>query len=72
MTSAVHQEWDALSRQFAEVAEQASKFVVAVHGGRRVAGSGIVWRPGIVITASHMLRHPEDVEVTLGDRSRHK
>jgi len=72
MTSAVHQEWDALSRQFAEVAEQASKFVVAVHGGRRVAGSGIVWRPGIVITASHMLRHPEDVEVTLGDKSRHK
>ncbi|PYX99559.1 MAG: LuxR family transcriptional regulator, partial [Acidobacteria bacterium] len=72
MTVAVHSAWETLSNQFAEIAEQSGKFIVAVHGGRRVAGSGIVWRPGIVVTASHMLRRTEDVEVTFGGESRHK
>src|SRR5437762_4823622 len=72
MTTAVHQDWDTLSNQFAEVAEQTGKSVVAVHGGRRVAGSGIIWRPGIIVTASHMLRQTDGVEVTLADKSRHK
>ena len=72
MTLAVHSVWETLSNQFAEIAEQSGKFIVAVHGGRRVAGSGIVWRPGIVVTASHMLRRTEDVEVTFGGESRHK
>ena len=72
MTTAVHQDWDTLSNQFAEVVEQTGKSVVAVHGGRRVAGSGIIWRPGIVVTASHMLRQTDGVEVTLADKSRHK
>jgi len=72
MASVVHQEWETLSNQFANVAEQASKFAVAVYGGRRVAGSGIVWRSGIVVTASHMLRRTEEIEVTFGAESRHK
>jgi len=72
MSNAIHSEWNMLSNQFADVAEQASKSVVAVHGGRRVAGSGIVWRAGVVVTASHMLRHSEDIEVTFADKSRQK
>lgn len=72
MTLAINSAWETLSSQFAEVAEQASKFVVAVYGGRRVAGSGILWRPGIVVTASHMLRRTDDVEVTFGGQTRHK
>jgi S1-C subfamily serine protease len=67
-----HSEWDAISNQFSEVADQVSKSIVAVHGGRRVAGSGIIWRAGILVTASHMLRRTEDVEVTLADKSRAK
>ena len=69
---AAHSEWDALSNQFSEVADQVGKSIVAVHGGRRVAGSGIVWRAGIVVTASHMLRRTEDIEVTQADKSRAK
>ena len=72
MTVAVHSAWETLSNQFAEIAEQSGRFIVAVHGGRRVAGRGIVWRPGIVVTGSHMLRRTEDVEVTFGGESRHK
>ena len=72
MTLAVNSAWETLSNQFAEIAEQSGKFIVAVHGGRRVAASGIVWRAGIVVTASHMLRRTDDVEITFGGESRHK
>ena len=72
MALAINSAWETLSNQFAEIAEQSGKFVVAVHGGRRVAGSGIVWRPGIVVTASHMLRRTDDVEVSFGGETRHK
>jgi len=68
--AAAHIEWDTLSNQFAEVAEKTAKSVVAVHGGRRVAGSGIIWRAGVVVTASHMVRRTEDIEVTFADKSR--
>lgn len=71
MAIAVHGQWETLSSQFAEVAAQADKFVVAVHGGRRIAGSGICWRAGIVVTAGHMLRR-EEIEVTFADKSRQK
>ena len=70
--AAVHSEWDALSSQFSSVAEQCGKSAVAVHGGRRVSGSGIIWRPGVIVTASHMLRRTEDVGVTFADKSTHK
>jgi len=72
MAIAVQAQWDTLSGQFAEVAEQAGGFVVAVHGGTRVAGSGILWRSGIVVTASHMLRRAADCEVVLRDGSSRK
>jgi len=68
--AATHIEWDTLSNQFAEVADKTGRSVVAVHGGRRVAGTGIVWRAGVVVTASHMLRRAEDIEVTFPDKSR--
>jgi S1-C subfamily serine protease len=67
-----HAEWDTISSQLSDVAEQTGKSVVAVHGGRRVAGSGIIWHSGIIVTASHMMRRTEDVEVTIADQSRHR
>ncbi len=72
MAIAVQAQWDTLSGQFAEVAEQAGKFAVAVHGGSRIAASGILWRPGIVVTASHMLRRVGEYEVVLSDKSTRK
>ncbi|HWC19905.1 MAG TPA: trypsin-like peptidase domain-containing protein, partial [Terriglobales bacterium] len=71
MPIAVQGQWEALSGQFAEAAAHADKFIVAVHGGRRVAGSGILWRAGVVVTASHMVRRDE-MEVTLADKSTRK
>ena len=69
MPTAVQAQWDTLSGQFAEVAEQANRFAVTVHGGSRIAASGIPWRSGIVVTASHMLRRTGDYEVIFLDKS---
>jgi serine protease Do len=65
-------EWDTLSNQLASVAAQLDKSVVCVDGGHRIGSSGIIWRPGIVVTASHMLRRTEHIEVILGHQSRAK
>lgn len=61
-------DWDTLSDQFSSVAEQAGKAVVAVHGGNRIGSSGIVWRNDLVVTSSHLLRHKDDLTVSLGDK----
>ena len=70
--AAAHSHWEDLSNQFADVAERAGKSAVAVQGGRRLAASGVVWREGVVVSASHMLRHTENLEITLADKSRSK
>ena len=54
-----------LSNQLTTAVERASASVVAVHGRPRVPSSGIVWRPGLVITADAALRRDEDLRVTL-------
>jgi len=72
MGIAVQAQWDTLSGQFAEIAEQVGRFVVAVHGGSRIAASGIFWRSGIVVTANHMLRRTGEYEVILWDKSSRK
>jgi serine protease Do len=63
-------EWDALSDQLAGVAQQLDKSIVCVDGGHRIGCSGILWRPGIVVTASHMLRRTDHIDVIFGDQSR--
>ncbi|HEX4664632.1 MAG TPA: S1C family serine protease [Terriglobales bacterium] len=70
MTNAIHTEWDALSNQLAGVAQQLDKSIVCVDGGHRIGSSGILWRPGIVVTASHMLRRTDHIEAIFGDQSR--
>jgi len=67
--ASAYTQWDTLSNQFAEAAEKAGKAVVAVQGGARLAASGILWRAGIVITASHMLRRAEEITLLMPDKS---
>ena len=55
----------AFSDQAAELVERVSKSVVAVRGGGRHPTSGILWRPGIVVTAEELLERDDDITVTL-------
>ena len=67
--SSVFSTWQALSNQAADAIEKAGRPVVAVHARRRIPASGVHWRPGIVVTASHALEREEEITVTLADAS---
>ena len=57
----------ALSHDLAEAVSQVGRSVVAIHGRRRIPSSGVVWGPGLVVTANHTLTRDEDIALTLPD-----
>jgi S1-C subfamily serine protease len=54
-----------LSSQLAVAVETAGNSVVAIHARRRIPSSGIVWREGIIVSASHTVRRDDEIQVTL-------
>jgi serine protease DegQ len=56
-----------LSDALASTTEQAAATVVAVHSEPRGSASGVVWRPGVIVSSEHALRRDEDIRVTLAD-----
>ena len=54
-----------LSNAFAEAAAKAGRFVVAVNARQRIPSSGILWRPGVIVTAEHTLKRDDEIGVTL-------
>ncbi|CAA9444285.1 MAG: HtrA protease/chaperone protein [uncultured Rubrobacteraceae bacterium] len=57
----------ALSDGMADAVETAGRSVVRVHGRRRRPGSGVVYAPGLVLTAGHVLERDEDLSVETAD-----
>jgi S1-C subfamily serine protease len=56
-----------LSNALAQATERAAANVVAVHAEARGSASGVIWRPGIFVTAEHALRRDEEIHATLPD-----
>src|ERR1700687_1395089 len=54
-----------LSSQPAPAVEPAGNFVVSIHARRRIQSSGIVWRDGVIVSASHTVRRDDEIPVTL-------
>lgn len=54
-----------LSSQLASAVEAAANFIVSIHARRRIPSSGIVWRDGIVVSASHTVRKDDEIPITL-------
>jgi S1-C subfamily serine protease len=54
-----------LSNALAQVTEVAAASAVAVHTESRGSSSGVIWRPGVVVTAEHALRRDEEIQLTL-------
>jgi len=54
-----------LSSQLASAVETAGNSVVAIHARRRIPSSGIVWRDGVIVSASHTVRKDDEIEITL-------
>jgi S1-C subfamily serine protease len=59
----------ALSNDLAGAVEQAGRAVVAIHARRRIPSSGVIWRPGVIVTASHTVARDEDITIALADGS---
>jgi len=55
----------ALSNELAAAVERAGRSVAAVHARPRFSSSGVIWRPGIIVTAEHTIRREEEITVTL-------
>ena len=55
----------AFSKELVAAVRKHSSAVVAVQGGRRFPSSGVIWRPGVIVTAEHTLRADEDVSVVV-------
>jgi S1-C subfamily serine protease len=61
-------EWIAISNALADASAKAAAYTVAVHAESRGSASGVVWKPGVIVTAEHALQRDEDIQVTLPDR----
>jgi S1-C subfamily serine protease len=55
--------WAQLSQSFSGTIEAVKDSIVAVHGGGRSTSSGVVWRPGIIVTTHHGLRRRDAIRV---------
>lgn len=58
-----------LSNDLAAAVEKGGQTVVAIHARRRIASSGVHWRPGVIVAANHTITRDEDIAVTLPDGS---
>src|ERR1700735_3918101 len=54
--------WSGLSRSIAETIEAVQDSIVTVHGGGRSTSSGVLWRPGVIVTVRHGLRHSDSLQ----------
>jgi len=54
-----------LSSQLASAVDTASNSIVAIHARRRIPSSGIVWREGVVVSASHTVKRDDEIPVNL-------
>ncbi len=53
------------SNALAQATERAAASVAAVHTETRGSSSGVVWRPGVIVTSEHALRRDEEIQLTL-------
>lgn len=58
--------WSGLSKAISETIEAVQDSIVTVHGGGRSTSSGVVWRPGVVVTVRHGLRRSDSLQVAQG------
>jgi S1-C subfamily serine protease len=55
--------WGGLSKSITETIEAVQASIVTVHGGGRSTSSGVVWRPGVIVTVRHGLRRSDSLQV---------
>jgi len=61
---------ETISNEFAAAAEAVGPSVVAIYARRWMPASGVVWKPGVIVTADHNLRREEEIVVVGHDGKR--
>jgi len=61
--------WTQLSSSFADTITALENSIVAIDGGGRSVTSGVVWRPGVIVTTHHGLRFRENIKIILAGES---
>src|SRR6476660_461419 len=56
-----------LSSRLSAAVAQIGEHVVAIHARRRIPSSGVIWRDGVIVSASHTVRRDGDVRVRLSN-----
>jgi len=56
-------DWNSLSRSISEAIDAVQDSIVTVHGGDRSTSSGVVWRPGVIVTVRNGLHRSKVVKV---------
>ena len=54
-----------LSTQLSSAVESASRSIVSIHARRRIPSSGVIWRDGVIVSASHTVRRDDEIPFTL-------
>lgn len=57
----------ALSNELANAVERAGRSLVTVDARRRLPATGVVWAPGVVVTADHVIEREEEITLTFAD-----
>ncbi len=60
----------ALSDELARAVDITAAGVVAVNARPRMASSGVLWRPGVVVAAQHAVKRDQDITVLIEDGRR--
>jgi S1-C subfamily serine protease len=55
--------WSGLSKSIAETVEAIQDSIVTVHAGGGRSSSGVVWRPGVIVTVRHGLRRNDTLTI---------
>jgi S1-C subfamily serine protease len=58
---------DAISDRVANLCDGIAPRLVAIHGPRRKSSTGVIWRPGLVLTAEEALEADEDILINRPD-----
>lgn len=57
----------ALSHSLRSAVERASPSIVAVYARPRVPTSGVLWRPGVIVSTNHTVKRDEEITVMMHD-----
>ena len=57
------------SDEITRAVDAVQPYVVSLSGRRHFYASGVLWRPGVIVTAEHAIREADEVPVILGDGS---